>query len=89
MGVVVLLFFPSVVVLPFLFILPFTGHAMMLTYFVSPYDLLDLKNKISKPLSADSVDVGFSVTVSMESSCAHKLQITTLVTVSVNPSGKK
>ncbi|KAI5745156.1 hypothetical protein M8J76_008725 [Diaphorina citri] len=64
------------------------GHAMMLTYFVSPYDLLDLKNKISKPLSADSVDVGFSVTVSMESSCAHKLQITTLVTVSVNPSGK-
>uniref|UniRef100_A0A8D8LNG0 Mediator of RNA polymerase II transcription subunit 1 n=1 Tax=Cacopsylla melanoneura TaxID=428564 RepID=A0A8D8LNG0_9HEMI len=64
------------------------GHAMMLTYFVSPYDLLDLKNKISKPLSTDSIDIGYSVTVSMESSGVHKLQITTLVTVNVNPSGK-
>lgn len=59
---------------------------MKLVYFVSPYDLLDPVTKTSKPLVTEGLDVGYSVTVCMEGSSAHKLQTTTLVTV--NRTGK-
>lgn len=62
------------------------GHPMKLVYFVSPYDLLDTANKTIKPLITEGLDVGYSVTVCMEGSSAHKLQTTTLITV--NRTGK-
>ncbi|XP_075237789.1 mediator complex subunit 1 [Lycorma delicatula] len=62
------------------------GHPMKLTYFVSPYDLLDPVNKESKPLVVSNLDVGNSVTVCIEGSQSHKLQTSTLITV--NSSGK-
>lgn len=60
---------------------------MKLVYFLSPYDLLDTANKTIKPLVTEGLDVGYSVTVCMEGSSAHKLQTTTLITV--NRTGKK
>ncbi|KAL1137993.1 hypothetical protein AAG570_009688 [Ranatra chinensis] len=61
------------------------GHPMKLTYFVSPYDLLDPVTRTSKPLSMEGLNVGYSVSVCMESSSAHKLQTTPLITVNRSP----
>lgn len=58
------------------------GHAMRLTYFVSPYDLLDLKARKMRPLSAELISVekvGCSVGVHLEASTANKLQIQSLL----------
>uniref|UniRef100_A0A1Y1L2C4 Mediator of RNA polymerase II transcription subunit 1 n=1 Tax=Photinus pyralis TaxID=7054 RepID=A0A1Y1L2C4_PHOPY len=67
------------------------GHPMKLTYFVSPYDLLDTETAELKPITVESViskNLGYSVTVCMEGSAAHKLQTTTLITVNRNFNGK-
>lgn len=64
---------------------------MKLTYFISPYDLIDASTKTCIPLSIDTVmekKLGHSVTVSIESSTAHKLQTTSLIIVK-NQDGKK
>ncbi|XP_058459353.1 mediator of RNA polymerase II transcription subunit 1 [Malaya genurostris] len=58
------------------------GHPMKLTYFVAPYDLLDLESRKMKPLSIElilSEKIGYSVTVSLEASTANKLQIQPLL----------
>lgn len=67
------------------------GNPMKLTYFISPYDLLDVENKSSIPLTVDAVlerHLGHSVTVCIESSTAHKLQTMSLLSVSKTPEGK-
>ncbi|KAG8239109.1 hypothetical protein J437_LFUL018367, partial [Ladona fulva] len=67
------------------------GHALKLTYFVSPYDLLDVESKSSIPLTVENViseGLGHSVTVCIESSTSHKLQTAPLVSVNRSPSGK-
>lgn len=69
-----------------------TGHAMKLTYLVPPYDLLDQKSKSSLPLSVEEVTakgLGYSVTVCMEGSVAHKLQTSPLISVNRSPGGKR
>ncbi|CAB0015736.1 unnamed protein product [Nesidiocoris tenuis] len=61
------------------------GHPMKLTYFVSPYDLLDpaARNRPMKlPPGEGPLTVGTHVSVCMESSSANKLQIQPLVTIS-------
>lgn len=60
------------------------GHAMRLTYFVSPYDLIDTDLEDIEPISVDTIlerRLGYSVTVYMEGSTAHKLQTSTLISV--------
>ncbi|XP_055907932.1 mediator of RNA polymerase II transcription subunit 1-like isoform X2 [Eupeodes corollae] len=64
------------------------GHPMRLTYFVSPYDLINLEMKSIVPLTVDLVtskNLGMSVTVNLEASSANKLQI--LPTVSFTKEG--
>lgn len=58
------------------------GHAMKLSYFVTPYDLLDLEARMMKPLNVDlilSEKIGCSVAVNLEASTANKLQIQPLL----------
>ncbi|GFQ91407.1 mediator of RNA polymerase II transcription subunit 1 [Trichonephila clavata] len=67
------------------------GYSLKLTYFISPYDLLDGETKTSIPLTAETViekDLGQSVTVCIESSTAHKLQTTSLITVTKTTDGR-
>lgn len=68
------------------------GHAMQLTFFVSPYDLIDRKTKTALPLSIETVTskrLGYSANVCIESSARnHKLQTTTLITVQKSNDGK-
>lgn len=68
------------------------GHAMKLTFFVSPYDLIDRKTKTTLPLHIDTVTskkLGYSANVCIESSSRnHKLQTTTLITVQKSNDGK-
>ncbi|OAD52651.1 Mediator of RNA polymerase II transcription subunit 1 [Eufriesea mexicana] len=67
------------------------GHAMKLTYFVSPYDLIDLENLTYDALSSDIVikrKIGHSVTVCIEGSTAHKLPTSSIITVNRSPTGK-
>ncbi|XP_030751629.1 mediator of RNA polymerase II transcription subunit 1 isoform X2 [Sitophilus oryzae] len=67
------------------------GHPMKLTYFVSPYDLLNIEKSELDAISIDSIiskNLGYSVTVCMEGSTAHKLPTTTLITVNRSLNGK-
>lgn len=67
------------------------GHPMKLTYFVSPYDLLNVEKKDLDPINIDTIinkNLGYSVTVCMEGSAAHKLQTTNLITVNRSINGK-
>lgn len=67
------------------------GHPMKLTYFVSPYDLIDVEKGDVDAISVEIITskaLGYSVTVCMEGSAAHKLQTTTLITVNRNLNGK-
>jgi mediator of RNA polymerase II transcription subunit 1 len=67
------------------------GHPMKLTYFVSPYDLLNVEKCDIEPITVDTIvtkSLGYSVTVCMEGSATHKLQTTTLITVNRNINGK-
>lgn len=67
------------------------GHAMKLTYFVSPYDLLDIEKGTSEPLTVETVtskNLGYSVTVCMEGSGSHKLQTTMIISVNRTMAGK-
>ncbi|RWS30138.1 mediator of RNA polymerase II transcription subunit 1-like protein [Leptotrombidium deliense] len=67
------------------------GHPMKLTYFISPYDLLDVKTKAAIPFTVDTVvkrKLGFSATVCIESSTTHKLQTTSLISRTKTPEGK-
>ncbi|GIY48617.1 hypothetical protein CEXT_536511 [Caerostris extrusa] len=67
------------------------GYSLKLTYFISPYDLLDPETKSSIPLTAETVierGLGQSVTVCIESSTAHKLQTTSLITVTKTTDGR-
>lgn len=68
------------------------GHAMKLTYFVSPFDLIDQENRTCDALSSEIVikrKIGHSVTVCMEGSTAHKLPISSIITVNRSPTGKR
>lgn len=65
---------------------------MKLTYFVSPYDLIDQENQSSELLSIETVitkKIGYSVTVCLEGSTAHKLPTSSIITVSRSSSGKR
>uniref|UniRef100_A0A0C9R6G8 Mediator of RNA polymerase II transcription subunit 1 n=1 Tax=Fopius arisanus TaxID=64838 RepID=A0A0C9R6G8_9HYME len=67
------------------------GHAMKLTYFVSPYDLIDLESRKCDQLSPEVVitrKIGHSVTVCLEGSAAHKLPTTSILTVNRSATGK-
>ncbi|GLV34478.1 Mediator complex subunit 1 [Carabus blaptoides fortunei] len=67
------------------------GHAMKLTYFVSPYDLLDKDKAVLEQLTVETVtakSLGYSVTVCIEGSNPHKLQTTTIISVNRNINGK-
>ncbi|KAG4070137.1 hypothetical protein HA402_013380 [Bradysia odoriphaga] len=67
------------------------GHPTKLTYFVSPYELLDLESKTMSRLTVDlisSKSIGFSVTVLLEGSAAHKLQIQPLITATTDQNGR-
>ncbi|KAH7962373.1 hypothetical protein HPB52_015757 [Rhipicephalus sanguineus] len=69
------------------------GHPMKLTFFISPYDLLDVDSKSSIPLTVEGKSIlekglGHSVSVCIESSGSHKLQTTSLISVTNTPEGK-
>lgn len=60
------------------------GHPMKLTYFVSPYDLIDRGKRELETLSAETIikkKLGYNVTIYLEGSTAHKLQTSTLLTM--------
>lgn len=68
------------------------GHPMKLTYFVSPYDLIDEENRTYDTLNPDTIikrKIGHSVTVCMEGSTGHKLPTSSIITVNRSPTGKK
>lgn len=68
------------------------GHPMKLTYFVSPYDLIDQENRTCDVLNPETVikrKIGHSVTVCMEGSTAHKLPTTSIITVNRSNTGKR
>lgn len=68
------------------------GHPMRLTYFISPYDLINIEKNDMDTISIENIiskRLGYSVTVCMEGSAAHKLQTTTLITVNRNVNGKR
>lgn len=65
---------------------------MKLTYFVSPYDLIDQENRSCEILSSEAIinrKIGHSVTVCMEGSTAHKLPTSSIITVNRSPTGKR
>lgn len=67
------------------------GHPTKLTYFVSPYELLDLETKSMSRLTVDlisSKSIGFSVTVLLEGAAAHKLQIQPLISATTDQNGR-
>lgn len=68
------------------------GHSMKLTYFISPYDLLNVDKHEIDAISIDSIiskNLGYWVTVSIEGSVAHKLQTTPLITINRSMNGKR
>lgn len=69
------------------------GHPMRLTYFVSPYQLLDVENETIRPLTVELVHadsaIGLSVTVHLEAASSNKLQLAPIVKVQENPDGTK
>lgn len=69
------------------------GHPMRLTYFVSPYQLLDVGNGTLRPLTMDLVyaqsSIGLSVTVHLEAASSNKLQITPIVKVQDDGQGNR
>lgn len=63
------------------------GRHMRLTYFISPYDLLDVKQQQPKELGPDDPlpkDIGLWVSVGLENSSPRKLQTTPLIVPSTN-----
>lgn len=66
------------------------GHPMRLTYYVSPYELMDLKQKSLKQIDCELLIrqeklIGLSVTVHLEASSAHKLQIVPMLQLPSDP----
>ena len=68
------------------------GHAMKLTFFVSPYELIDRSSKTALPLNIETVtsrNLGYSANVCIESSNrCHKLQTAQLISVQKANDGK-
>jgi len=65
---------------------------MRLTFFVSPYDLLNEKSRTSIPLTIENVTLkhlGQSVEVCNEASGHYKLPVSSLITVTTSSSGKR
>lgn len=65
---------------------------MKLTYFVSPYDLIDEENRTYDTLNPDTIikrKIGHYVTVCMEGSTGHKLPTSSIITVNRSPTGKR
>jgi mediator of RNA polymerase II transcription subunit 1 len=78
--------------LQFPLILSPLGHPMRLTFFVSPYDLLNEKNKTSIPLTIENIiakRLGQSVEVCNEASGHYKLPTSPLITITTSPNGKR
>lgn len=70
------------------------GHPMRLTYFVSPYQLLDVDSGALRPLTVELVhtqnaNIGFSVTVHLEAASSNKLQIKQIVKVQDDGQGNR
>ncbi|XP_031620544.1 mediator of RNA polymerase II transcription subunit 1 isoform X3 [Contarinia nasturtii] len=69
------------------------GHPMRLTYFVSPYQLLDVENSTLRPLTVELIhaqsSIGLSVTVHLEAASSNKLQITPIVKVQEDGQGNR
>lgn len=67
------------------------GHSMRLTYFVPPYQLLDVENNMIKPLTIDLVNaqnsIGLSVTVHLEAASSNKLQIAPILKIQKDAQG--
>lgn len=67
------------------------GHPMKLTYYVSPYDLIDSDSKTLTPLTIDlisSKNLGMSVTVNLEASAAKKLQTQPILVINKDSQGR-
>ncbi|CAG2103315.1 unnamed protein product [Medioppia subpectinata] len=67
------------------------GHPMRLTYFVPPYDLIDVVSKSCLPLNVEVIlekKLGTSATVCIESSSSHRLQHESLINTLKTPEGK-
>ncbi|CAG2103314.1 unnamed protein product, partial [Medioppia subpectinata] len=67
------------------------GHPMRLTYFVPPYDLIDVASKSCLPLNVEVIlekKLGTSATVCIESSSSHRLQHESLINTLKTPEGK-
>lgn len=69
------------------------GHPMRLTYYVSPYQLLDVESGAMRPLTVELVhsqsSIGLSVTVHLEAASSNKLQNTPIVKVQDDGQGNR
>lgn len=67
------------------------GHPMRLTYFVSPYQLLDVEKNQLRPLTVDLIHaqntIGLSVTVHLEAASSNKLQIAPTIKIQKDSQG--
>lgn len=67
------------------------GHPMKLTYYVAPFDLIDLESKSITPLTIDLIstkNIGMSVTVNLEASEAKKLQTQPILVMNTDAQGR-
>ena len=68
------------------------GHPMKLTYFVPPYELLNLETKSITALSIDLINsnksLGMNVTVNLEASTSNKLQVQPILTFNKDQQGR-
>ncbi|XP_070570177.1 mediator of RNA polymerase II transcription subunit 1-like [Ptychodera flava] len=68
------------------------GRPAQLTYYVSPYDLLNVETGTTTTLSMKEPvprTLGFSVAITIESAPLHKLQTTPLLNIPMSPDGKR
>ena len=68
------------------------GHPVKLTYFISPYEFLDVNSKITLPSDVDTIvekKLGNVATICIQGSVSRKLQMSTTVSIMRGPDGKK
>jgi mediator of RNA polymerase II transcription subunit 1 len=68
------------------------GHPVKLTFFVTPYEFLDVNTKGSLQADVETIrerKLGLSATVSVQAYSSHKLQMSTTVSLMRTPDGKR
>jgi mediator of RNA polymerase II transcription subunit 1 len=68
------------------------GHPVKLTYYVSPYEFLDVSSKSTLPNDVKTIvskKIGCVATVNIQAATSYKLQMSTTVNIMRTPDGKR